>query len=152
MDFVAGLAPTLEGPVLEVGSADVNGSVRGLLPQEGYVGVDLAPGPGVDTVADAADLPFPDGSFATVVSTEMLEHALDPVACVAEMARVLRPGGRIVLTARSPGFPFHNPPDRWRFMAGTLTELLAGMGLEGALEEADPQVPGRFATAGKAGA
>ncbi|PSL00884.1 phosphatidylethanolamine N-methyltransferase /phosphatidyl-N-methylethanolamine N-methyltransferase [Murinocardiopsis flavida] len=47
--------------------------------------------------ADAQDLPFPDEHFDTVVSTLSLCSVLDLDATVAEMRRVLRPGGRLVL-------------------------------------------------------
>ncbi len=46
----------------------------------------------------ALALPFPSRRFDLVVSTECIEHTPDPRAAVKEMARVLRPGGRIVLT------------------------------------------------------
>ncbi len=51
-------------------------------------------------VAGAGDLPFPDGSFDTVVMWEVLEHippGTEPQA-FAEIARVLRPGGRLHLS------------------------------------------------------
>jgi SAM-dependent methyltransferase len=52
----------------------------------------------IDTVwADVEDeLPFPDESFDVVVAGELLEHLADPVAVVAHIRRVLRPGGRLV--------------------------------------------------------
>jgi ubiquinone/menaquinone biosynthesis C-methylase UbiE len=46
---------------------------------------------------DAQALPFADGSFDTVVCTLSLCNVLDLPAAVAEMARVLRPGGRLLL-------------------------------------------------------
>ncbi|HVS85978.1 MAG TPA: class I SAM-dependent methyltransferase [Gaiellaceae bacterium] len=47
--------------------------------------------------ADAEDaLPFEDGSFDVVVMGEVLEHLADPAAAVANVRRVLRPGGRFV--------------------------------------------------------
>ncbi|HEY0227752.1 MAG TPA: class I SAM-dependent methyltransferase [Mycobacterium sp.] len=46
--------------------------------------------------ADATDLPFPDGSFDSVVSCLMLHHIIDWERAIAEVARVLRPGGTFV--------------------------------------------------------
>lgn len=147
MQFVAAHATDCAEPILEVGAADVNGSVRALF-AGAYVGVDIARARGVDVVSDATELPFSDASFATVVSTEMLEHALDPIAALAEMVRVLRPGGRLIVTARGNGFHRHNPPDRWRFMPGTLSEILTQLGCD-VVESADPQVAGVMAIARK---
>jgi 2-polyprenyl-3-methyl-5-hydroxy-6-metoxy-1,4-benzoquinol methylase len=49
-------------------------------------------------VADIQALPFPDCSFDTVVSLETVEHVPDPRGAVAELARVLKPKGRLLLT------------------------------------------------------
>jgi len=46
---------------------------------------------------DAFHLPFPDASFDTVVCVRVIHHFEDPRAAIAEMARVLRPGGALVL-------------------------------------------------------
>jgi SAM-dependent methyltransferase len=53
---------------------------------------------GIETVwADAeAGLPFEDASFDVAVAGEVLEHLADPAAVVAEIRRVLRPGGELV--------------------------------------------------------
>ena len=48
--------------------------------------------------ADAAALPFPDGSFASVLAVSVCEHLVAPSAALAEAFRVLRPGGRFVAT------------------------------------------------------
>jgi 2-polyprenyl-3-methyl-5-hydroxy-6-metoxy-1,4-benzoquinol methylase len=49
-------------------------------------------------VGDVQALAHPDGSFDTVISCETVEHVPDPPRAVAELARVLRPGGRVLLT------------------------------------------------------
>lgn len=55
--------------------------------------IDVAMGPGVDYVADAHDLPFPDDAFDMVIAIALLEHVADPQRCVTEFGRVLRPDG-----------------------------------------------------------
>ena len=56
-----------------------------------------------------------DGSYDVVVCTEVLEHVLQPFAAIAELERILAPGG--ILVASSPfNFRIHGPlPDCWRF-------------------------------------
>jgi SAM-dependent methyltransferase len=51
--------------------------------------------PTVHVVCDLAALPFADGSIDGLISEAVLEHVPDPAAHVAEMFRVLRPGGRV---------------------------------------------------------
>jgi glycosyltransferase involved in cell wall biosynthesis len=135
--------------VLEVGSLDVNGSVRPMVMARqpaSYMGVDVVDGPGVDRVVDAVDLvaTFGPDSFDVVVSTEMLEHAADWQAAVANMVAVLRPGGVLVWTTRSPGFAYHHPPDRWRFTQQAMAEVLARLELEPLVLMDDPEHPGVF--------
>lgn len=50
------------------------------------------------TVGDACCLPFPDGSFDYVISSECIEHTNDPKKAIAEMCRVCRPGGTVCFT------------------------------------------------------
>ena len=47
---------------------------------------------------DALHLPFPDATFDRVICSEVLEHIPDDVAAMAELARVLRPGGTMAVT------------------------------------------------------
>ncbi len=59
-----------------------------------------------------ASLPFPDGVFDAVVSLEGLEHLLLPARCLAEFCRILRPGGRLVLTTPN----VNNVQSRWHYL------------------------------------
>ena len=47
---------------------------------------------------DGTRLPFPDATFDVVITSEVLEHIQDDVAAIAEMVRVLKPGGRFAAT------------------------------------------------------
>lgn len=136
-------------PVLEVGSYDVNGTVRPHFRAARYVGVDVIEGPGVDRVVASTAFPFDTGFFETVVSTEMLEHAEFPAPVLWEIWRVLRPGGVLILTTRSEGFPPHNPPDYHRFSIAQIRDLLIWTGFSVEVVDTDPEAPGVFVVARK---
>jgi SAM-dependent methyltransferase len=59
-------------------------------------------------------LPFATVSFDVVFSHEVLEHVDDDRACVAEMVRVTRPGGRIVVFVPNRLYPFETHGVFWR--------------------------------------
>lgn len=54
---------------------------------------------GIDLVSDIAAIPVDDASFDAVLCTEVIEHVPDPVAALRELTRVLKPGGRLIITA-----------------------------------------------------
>lgn len=144
--------------VLEVGSQDFNGTVKPLFVDRGcasYVGVDMSAGKGVDVVAPASALPFDPCSFDIVVSTEMLEHDATFWLSLAEMRRVLKPGGLLILTAR--GFNEKNqmmwyhgyPHDYFRFGPGSFEKILAATGFE-SISVATDRYPGHIGWFGTA--
>jgi SAM-dependent methyltransferase len=55
-------------------------------------------------VADASRMPFPDAAFATVTSNCVIEHIPDVESAMAEISRVLRPGGRLIFGVPSDQF------------------------------------------------
>jgi len=89
--------------VLEIGSLNINGSVRGFFSNCGYVGVDLGYGEGVDIVCDGADLKFPTNTFDTVVSTECFEHNPRWVETFANMIRMCKSNGLVIMTCATEG-------------------------------------------------
>jgi ubiquinone/menaquinone biosynthesis C-methylase UbiE len=53
----------------------------------------------IDYVCDATAIPVPDNHFDVVLCTEVLEHVPEPIKVIEEIARVLKPGGKLLLTA-----------------------------------------------------
>ncbi|MFF4382723.1 methyltransferase domain-containing protein [Kitasatospora sp. NPDC001547] len=111
---VLAAAVTPEGGATDGGTGDATGSGTG-----GAIGgaigsaIGVEPNPGLRAVAerraaeagsparfvdgDALALPLPDGELDAVWCERVLQHLTDPARAVAEMARVLRPGGRVAL-------------------------------------------------------
>lgn len=143
--------------VLEVGSCDVNGSVRPIIEAHhpaSYLGVDGGPGPRVDQVIDCGDLAatFGEASFDVVVTTEMLEHVRDWRRCIANLTAVVTEGGLLVITTRSPGFPWHGfPEDHWRYTPTVMRAILEAVGFEvlDCYPDPAPEFPGVVAKARK---
>ncbi len=76
-----------------------------LRPELSVLGIDGSPamlssGPGVGFVAAATmeHLPFSDDAFDGIICINVLEHLVEPVLTLRELARVLRPKGRLVLS------------------------------------------------------
>ncbi len=53
----------------------------------------------LDIVSDITSIPEPDGSFDAVMCLEVLEHVPDPASALKELARLLHPGGFLIITA-----------------------------------------------------
>lgn len=104
------LAAVGSGAILNVGSGqcEIHGEAN-------WVNLDIHPHHNVDVVGDAHQLPFLDDSFDAVYSVSVLEHLRDPFLAAREMARVLKPGGRLWCTAPF-AYPVHgHPHDYFRF-------------------------------------
>lgn len=122
--------------VLDVGSGCTEGSIscRDLFvpPVFDYLGLDIDPGHNVDYVpADSYswDELDPD-SFDVVVSNQVFEHIPFFWITAAEIARVLVPGGLVLVVSPSAGFPHRFPIDCWRFYPDSWMALCDYVGLE----------------------
>jgi hypothetical protein len=93
--------------VLEVGSYDVNGSVRPFFTDCDYTGLDVVPGPGVDVVCEAQKYAEPEGTFHTVISCECFEHNPEWIATFANMVRLVKSPGLIIMTCATTGRAKH---------------------------------------------
>ena len=110
IDFVAGLKQRLpeyfrKGRVLEVGSLDINGSVRQFFEDCDYTGVDLGEGKGVDLVARGEELDYFDGNFTVCLSCECFEHNPEWAATLRNMIRMS--SGLVFFSCATTGRPEH---------------------------------------------
>jgi SAM-dependent methyltransferase len=81
-----------------------------------------------DVIAPIHDLPLDDAAFDGVVCSEVIEHVADPIAALAELCRVLRPGGTAWVTAPFV-WEFHEEPyDFYRYTRHGLREVLERAG------------------------
>lgn len=90
---------------------------RALFPQADYLRADLAGMSEVDFIIEPGQpLAAPDASFDLVLSTQVFEHVEDPAAYLRECHRLLKPGGKLILSTHGT-FPDHGAP--WDFQRWT---------------------------------
>jgi SAM-dependent methyltransferase len=94
-----------------------------------YVAADLEGNPHASLILNPdGTVPAPDASFDAVLSTQVLEHVLDPALYLSECFRVLRPGGRLLLSTHGI-FMYHpDPVDLWRWTCAGLRHAVQGAG------------------------
>jgi SAM-dependent methyltransferase len=76
-----------------------------------------------DIEFDGQHLPFPDASADHLLCTQVLQFAADPVGFFAELARVLKDDGNLILSAPQSEAMTERPYDRYRFTRDGLTAL-----------------------------
>lgn len=96
----------------------------------GTITIDRIDGPEIDVSCDIHAIPLPDASFDCVFCTGTLEHVREPLRVMAEMHRLLRPGG--VLHLEVPFLQgFHaDPDDFWRWTLPGLRLMCERTGFE----------------------
>lgn len=124
---------TCRGRVLDVGAGQA--PWRELLAHADYVGLDVESAGefGMQRTAgiiyyDGTRVPFADGSMDHVLCSEVIEHVPDAAACICEIARVLRPGGTLVMTVPWSARLHHLPHDYRRLTRYGLVALLQAAG------------------------
>ena len=127
--------------VLDAGAGE--SPYRGLLTHVRYVALDDGRGEsrwdygGLHVAGDLLRMPLAGGCVDAVLCTETLEHLTDPGAFLCEVARVLRPGGRLYLTAPLSFKEHQQPHDYFRYTRHGLRLLLERAGL--VAERVDPE-------------
>lgn len=119
------------GRVLDVGCG--RKPYQTFFPHTDYIGIDWshnlhASRP--EAYADAQYIPFAAATFDTVICTEVIEHLPDPALALQNIARVLRPGGHLILSAPFVQTLHEVPFDFFRFTPIGLHHLVKEAGFE----------------------
>ncbi len=118
--------------VLDAGAGEAR--FAGYFSHHFYVGLDACVGDAlwdysrIQLVADLAALPLRDAVVDAVLNIQVLEHVKNPPLVVAELQRVLKPGGRLYLTAPQGWGEHQQPHDFYRFTSYALKHLLVEAG------------------------
>jgi SAM-dependent methyltransferase len=119
---------TGDDALLDYGCADI--PYRHFFPSRiRYEAADL-PGNGHATMVlnDDGTVPAPDDAYDAVLSTQVLEHVTDPASYLAEAYRVLRPGGRLLVSTHGVFIYHPDPEDCWRWTCAGLRRLVEQAG------------------------
>jgi SAM-dependent methyltransferase len=118
-----------QGRILDYGCADT--PYRRLFPATvEYLAADLPGNPDATlTLHPDGTVPVPDQSVDAVLSTQVLEHVTDPGLYLSECRRVLRPGGRLLLSTHGFMVYHPDPQDLWRWTCAGLREVVEREGL-----------------------
>lgn len=120
----------ISGKTLDLGAGSAK--YRNIIKQKTseYITFDMVAGPNIDIVGDVLNLSFADGTFETIISSQVLEHVEKPWIMIKEIHRVLRFGGICILTAPFL-VPFHpDPHDYFRYTTEGMKSLFKNEGFE----------------------
>jgi SAM-dependent methyltransferase len=93
--------------VLEVGSLDINGSIRQFFDAKEYIGIDVGGGAGVDVICEGQDFDYPDEYFDVSISSECFEHNPFWLETFFNMVRMTKSDGLVSFSCASDGRKEH---------------------------------------------
>jgi SAM-dependent methyltransferase len=94
-----------------------------------YIGADLPDNPAADLpITVGHPLAVPNASVEYVLSSQVLEHVLDPTAYLQECWRILKPDGLLILSTHGH-YQYHpHPTDLWRWTSAGLQKVITDQG------------------------
>ena len=132
-DAMTEFAPRLSGRLLDVGCGTK--PYRSLFAVDAYIGLDIDSEASrkrgiADHHYDGNTFPFADSSFGSILCNQVLEHVFNPDEFLGEIARVLKPGGKLLLTVPFVWDEHEQPYDFARYSSFGLRALLEKQGLK----------------------
>lgn len=131
---IAALAPSITGNVIDVGCG--RKPYRALFHCDSYIGLDIE-NPGhshenedIDVFYDGKIFPFDAKSFDNALCNQVLEHVFNPDEFLSEIHRVLKPGGKLLLTVPFAWDEHEQPYDFARYSSFGLRHLMEKNGFE----------------------
>ncbi len=118
--------------VLDAGAGEC--AYKDRFPRQRYTAIDLGIGDSawnyseLDALADLTSIPFPSNVFDAVVNIVTLEHVKEPRCVLAELLRVLAPGGRLLLVVPHEWEEHQTPHDFFRYTQYGVRYLLERSG------------------------
>ena len=134
LNFISKNAKEIKGNVLDIGCGEK--PYEELFNATSYTGIDIETtkeyhaSSKVDVFYNGLDLLFESNTFDSIVCFEVLEHVFEPERIVKEMYRVLKPGGKIILTTPFIWNEHEIPYDFGRYTYFGLNHLFAKNGFE----------------------
>ncbi len=125
VEIVSQTLPILE-PIYEFGAWQSQpglSDMRPLFAGKKYIGCDIRQGVGVDQIIDLHETGLALESVGTVLLLETLEHVQFPMKAMAEVYRILKPNGVVVMSSVM-NYPIHDAHDYWRFTPEAFLTLL----------------------------
>ena len=128
------VAPDLQGDLLDVGCG--RKPYKKLFKVSSYTGMDIEnpghshQGEDIDVFYDGKTFPFQDNAFDSILCNQVLEHVFNPESFLKEINRVLKPGGKILLSVPFVWDEHEQPFDYARYSTFGLNHLFNNAGLE----------------------
>jgi SAM-dependent methyltransferase len=131
---VAAFAKTTEPGMLVLDAGAGSSPYRHWFDHARYEAADMVQSPAatvpLDYLCDLTAIPVEDGRFDRVVCNQVLEHVPDPARVLAELNRVLKPGGRIMLSAPLFYEEHQKPHDYFRYTRFAFRRLFEEAGFK----------------------
>lgn len=124
---IKSFAGHVRGKVLDIGAGGF-ARYQSYFRYEQYIKMDISVMKDAEIVASAESIPFKDGSFDSIICTQVFEHLRSPDSAAGEIYRILKKDGHCIITAPQTNELHEEPYDYYRYTQFGLMKLFAGYG------------------------